>query len=128
MKKILMMVLVVLFIELPSGATTFVHYNMAGQPTHMTMGAGHVRSINNFGSNAAFTPENRMMAGERMRMRRLQQMAVARSGMARVARPLGGRTAVVTPVQPPVQISRLSRNYRVPPRTRVVRNGIICYE
>ena len=70
MKKVLWLVAVFVLINLPSGAAQ-VFYDITGAPSYVSYGGGeYTRSINNFGSNAAFLPSNAIEAGRRMRARR----------------------------------------------------------
>lgn len=128
MKKVLLIILGLLFISAPAGATTFVHYNIAGIPTHRTVGAGHRMSANHygFGSNAAFTPQNRMRAGQIMRARKMQE-AMINAGMMNPRGYQNPRMMTMTP-PPRVQMSRFDKNFRIRPKRSIVRNGIICYE
>lgn len=58
MKQILLLLLVIGFTSLSAQATTQVFYGNTGIPSNATYGATYNKSINNFGENAAFKPEN----------------------------------------------------------------------
>ena len=130
MKKVLLIVLGLIFMSAPAEAvTTIVHHNIAGVPTHITVGNGPRMSANpyRFGSNALFTPENARLAGERMRARRMQRALINSGAMGSGMQ--NPRTVNMTMTPPPAPpISRFDRNYRIPQRRSYVRNGIICYE
>lgn len=58
MKKFLTSLVIITFTGLSANATTQVFYGNTGVPTNATYGSSYNRSINNFGSNAGFAPQN----------------------------------------------------------------------
>lgn len=111
MKKFIVLILVMLFTAINAEATTTVFYGNAGRPIYRSHGAAYRTSANRFGSNAAFTPANRTMAGRSMRMGQYQK-AITRS----------------VAVSSPRNCSTLNRNY-VPhtATSSYTRNGITYY-
>lgn len=67
MKKLLLMFVFVCFTCLGASADQFLMYNNAGAPSRVMSLNGYSRSINTFGSNAAFTPVNRARTAARVR-------------------------------------------------------------
>lgn len=67
MKKILLLSMIYGLTTLGANASYSVNYNNTGTPTYGVQGGIMQKSINSFGSNAAFTPENRIKAGQKHR-------------------------------------------------------------
>lgn len=58
MKKFLTSLVIMAFTSLSANATTQVFYGNTGAPTSATYGSTYNRSVDNFGSNAGFAPQN----------------------------------------------------------------------
>lgn len=58
MKKILVTLVLIGFTTISANASTSVYYGNTGVPIGKTVGTGSMESMNNFGSNAGFTPAN----------------------------------------------------------------------
>lgn len=58
MKKILTSLIIITSMGLSANASTQVFYGNTGTPSNATYGGIYNRSINNFGYNAGFTPQN----------------------------------------------------------------------
>lgn len=67
MKKILLLSIICGLTSLGANASYTVNYSNTGTPAYGVQGGYMKQSINSFGSNALFTPENRMKAGQRKR-------------------------------------------------------------
>ena len=72
------MLVMVLFSCVPANATYQVFFNAGGVPISRAYGGGMRRSINNFGSNAGFTPRN-------IRREQARRRAIARENNLKVA-------------------------------------------
>ena len=129
MKRFILILAVMMFTTLSANAMYMQGVGGVGHPTHVMMPSGHMRSINNFGSNAAFLPKNTVGAAARMRMAR--GPATLRGG-DRFARPYGYNGynmggSMNTPR--PVQVSRFDRNYQISTtRKSYTRNGVTYFE
>ncbi len=138
MKKVLVMLVMVLFSCVPANATYQVFYNAGGVPISRAHGGGMRHSINNFGSNAGFTPQNiRREQARRRAVAREEAITNAINAMGRNNNYNNGmnprmyanysprstsRTAVVE------QQSRFDRNYTPVRATKTyTRNGITYY-
>ena len=137
MKKVLVMLVMVLFSCVPANATYQLFFNAGGVPISRAYGGGMRRSINNFGSNAGFTPRNiRREQARRRAIARENAITNAINSMGRNNSYNGGmnsgmyanysqrsvnRTAVV-------EQSRFDRNYTPARTTRsYTRNGVTYY-
>lgn len=58
MKKFLTITLILTISSLSANATTQVFYGNTGVPSHATYNGRYNKSVDNFGSNAGFTPQN----------------------------------------------------------------------
>ncbi len=137
MKKVLVMLVIVLFSCVPANATYQVFFNAGGVPTSRAYGGGMRHSINNFGSNAGFTPRNiRREQARRRAVAREEAFTKAISSMgnngynngmnprmyANYSQRSVSRTAVVD------QQSRFDRNYTPARSTKsYTRNGVTYY-
>ncbi len=112
MKKLLLMFVFVCFTCLGASADQFLMYNNAGAPSRVMSMNGYSRSINTFGSNAAFTPENQARAAARARViRRENAINKALENSGRYGYNGGGRSVAMQTSSAPV--SRLDKNYSV---------------
>lgn len=137
MKKVLVMLVMLLFSCVPANATYQVFFNAGGVPVSRAYGGGMRHSINNFGSNAGFTPRN--IRREQARRRAVAREEAITNAINSIGRNNGyngmnsrmyanysqrsvSRTAVVE------QQSRFDRNY-TPARTTksYTRNGVTYY-
>ena len=136
MKRFILILAVLLLTNVSANAVYYRSIGGIGHPTHVMTPSGQMRSLNNFGSNAAFLPHNRVAAGQRMRMR--EHMKYARTyNHDRFARPYGyygnyyrgmGYNNGVN-MNKPTQISRLDKNYQVPMAKKLyTRNGVTYFE
>ena len=117
MKKLLLMFVFVCFTCLGASADQFLRYNNAGVPSRVMSLNGYSRSINRFGSNAAFTPKNQARATARARAIRRENAinkALENSGnqMARYAGRNTSQRAVAMQTSS-VPVSRFDKNYSV---------------
>lgn len=142
MKKFILFVMLTFFAIMPVQATQIFYFN--GQPSHYSVGPGMTRSINNFGSNAIFSPKGRYQASiNAHRYRHMKHMASRRYarpyGYNRYSRPYGygrysypydysaGNNIQNTPK--PKTVSRLSKDYKIVSSGKsYVRNGVVYYE
>jgi hypothetical protein len=133
MKRFILILAVLLLTNVSANAVYYRSIGGIGRPTHVMTPSGHMKSLNNFGSNAAFLPHNRIAAGQRMRMR--EHMKYTRvHNHDRFARPygyynhgygVGPARAVVRSVPP----SRFNRNYQITSQSRsYTRNGITYFD
>lgn len=138
MKRFLLLLLLFMFTSLSAQATYSVHFGNTGRPAFRSHGGGMYRSVNRFGSNAAFTPANRRYAGVRNRaIQRDKAITKAISSMGtrnyniNSGSGYGGsgsssyyRAANIATVEP----SRLSKNY-TPAKTKKIytKDGITYY-
>lgn len=137
MKKVLVLLVMILFSCVPVNASYQVFYNAGGVPISRAYGGGMRHSINNFGSNALFTPQNiRREQARRRAIAREEAITNAINSMGKNNRYNGGmnprmysnytprstsRTAVV-------EQSRFDRNYTPTRTTRsYTRNGVTYY-
>lgn len=118
-------VLAILFIMLLTcdgvlARSVMVKFNNAGVRTSITHGAG---SVNRFGRNAAFTPRNRVLAGQRLRARRYDR------AMINALNNMGQRTININNnvASSASQVSRFDRNYTVQKQTSYTRGGVTYY-
>ena len=109
MKKLLLMFVFVCFTCLGANADQFLMYS-AGTPSRVMTMNGYSRSINTFGSNAAFTPANRARTAARLRtIRRENAINKALENSGRYGN-AGGRSVAMQTSAP---VSRFDRNYSV---------------
>ncbi len=108
MKKILLMFVFVCFTCLGASADQFLMYN-AGAPSRVMSLNGYSRSINTFGSNAAFTPANRARTAARVRAAKRENAINKYLENAGRYGNSGGRT-VAMQTQP---VSRFDKSYSV---------------
>lgn len=134
MKKFLLTVLLIMFTSLSANATYSVSFGNTGRPAFVSHGGGMPRSMHNFGSNAAFTPRNRVYAG--IRNREIQrQKAVTRAIRSMASQNCGNsnynyqRTMGTTRNSVAVQnqVSRFDRNYTVRTQKSYTRGGVTYY-
>lgn len=105
-----------------------VHYSITGHPSYVSYGGGaYTRSINNWGTNALFTPQNRIAAGRRMRAREFAKTYAQTRGQ-RLNHMGGYSPAVRTVQQKQLEISRFDKNYKISSGKNYTRNGITYYE
>ncbi len=137
MKKFLLTILMIMLTSLSAHATYSVHYGNTGVPSFAVYGGTMRRSLHSFGSNAAFTPSNRVLAGRRMRaIAREKAITKAISSMgssSRYSQPYaagGGygraysyQAASVATVEP----SRFSKDYTPRTQKSYTRGGITYY-
>jgi hypothetical protein len=127
MKKVILVFILIVFTCISAEAAQVFH-DITGRPSYVSYGGGvYTRSINNWGTNAAFTPQNCIAAGERMRARRFartyaQNMA-ARRGMGGYHQPAmhNVRSVYSTP-------SRCDKNYKISSSKSHTRNGITYFD
>lgn len=132
MKKVLLTLLMIMLTSLSAHATYSVHFGNTGRPAYTVHGGTMRRSINTFGSNAAFTPANRALAGQRMRaIARERAITKAISSMGNqyagggYGRPYSYsyRAASVATAEP----SRFSKDYTPRTQKSYTRGGITYY-
>lgn len=133
MKKFLLTILMIMLTSLSANATYSVHFGNTGRPAFAVHGGTMRRSINTFGSNAAFTPENRALAGQRMRAiarERAITKAIGSMGNYGNTYARGGynraysyRAASTVAVEP----SRFSKDYTPRTQRSYTRDGITYY-
>lgn len=113
MKKLLLLFVFICFTCLGASADQMLIYN-GGAPTRVMSFNGYSRSINNFGSNAAFTPENRARAAARQRaIRRYEAITKSIENSGRYGYYGGGGRAVAMQSSPVQSVSRFDKNYSV---------------
>lgn len=123
MKQFLTAVLVIFMTCMPVEATQFVRYSITGRPM--------VQTRTHFGSNALFTPANRMRAGARSRAyarEKAMTRAISSMGQRSCARPrnyIPMRNSVAS--TPIATQSRFDKNYVVRTQKSYTRNGITYY-
>ncbi len=125
MKKVLLTLLMIIFTSLSANATYTVHFGNTGHPAYAVHGGTVRRSLHSFGSNAAFTPSNRIRPA---RVSRTKAMTRAMKNMNRYGGNGYGnaysyRAANVVSVEP----SRFSRNYTPRTQRSYTRSGITYY-
>ena len=126
MKKVLLFFLLLIFTCLTAGAAQ-VFYGAGGVPIAVSYGGGARHSINNFGSNAAFLPHNRIRAGQRIRARKFAQTRAQILAQRHANRILPPQSVNVY-ARPNPPMSRFDRNYTISSGRRYVRNGIIYFD
>ena len=126
MKKVLFIFLLLMFTSLTAGAIQ-VNYGVCGVPVSVYHGRGVYTSVNNFGSNAAFLPQNRMRAAQRMRARRFAQTRaqIIAQQRANGLLPPPPPTMYNRPTPP---ISRFNRGYTISSGRSYIRNGIRYFD
>ncbi len=136
MKKVLVMLVMVLFSCVPANATYQVFFNAGGVPISRAHGGGMRHSINNFGSNAGFTPQNiRREQARRRAVAREEAITNAINAMGRNNSYNGGMNGMYSNYSPRatsrtavVEQSRFDRNYTPARTTRsYTRNGVTYY-
>ena len=128
MKKVLLTIFLIMFTSLSANATYSVHFGNTGRPAFAVHGGMVRRSINTFGSNAAFLPSNRALAGQRQRAI-ARERAITRA-LSSMGNPYAGRcnrtysyNANAVAVEP----SRFSRDYTPRTQKSYTRDGITYY-
>ena len=127
MKKVILAFVIMIFSGLSASAAQ-VFYDITGRPSYVSYhGGAYTRSINNWGTNAAFTPQNCIAAGERMRARRFartyaETMAERRGMGSRYNQPV---RSVHTKYSEP---SRFDKDYKISSSKGHTRNGITYYD
>ena len=58
MKKFILSLIILMFSCLSASATSQVFFTNTGRPSHISYGTSPIRSIDNFGYNAGFLPQN----------------------------------------------------------------------
>lgn len=102
----------VCFTCLGASADQFLMYGNGGSPSRVMSLNGYSRSINHFGSNAAFTPENQARTAARARaIRRYNAVTKAIENSGRASSYSGGRAVAMQTQSAP--ISRFNKNYSV---------------
>lgn len=126
MKKVLFIFLLLMFNCTIAGAAQ-VFYGAGGVPIAVSYGGGARHSINNFGSNAAFLPHNRIRAGQRIRARKFAQTRAQILAQQRgnILLPPPSANVYKRPTPP---MSRFDRNYTISSGRRYVRNGVIYFD
>ena len=137
MKRFILILAVMMYTGLCANAMT-VQY-MGGHPSRVMHASGRSSSINNFGANAAFLPQNRAAESQRLRMVKMQREYARLRGENRFARPYGyydrpyGYSKPYgygTPhsVKVPPQ-SRFDRNYQITSQSHsYTRNGVTYFD
>ena len=136
MKRFILILAMLLLTNVSANAVYYTGVGGIGRPTHVMSHSGRMVSINNFGSNAAFLPQNRIAAGQRIRMRNAYKNYAHMRGNDRFARPYGyygnyyqGTGYNNINMNRPTQISRLDKNYQIPmTRKSYTRNGVTYFE
>ena len=136
MKRFILILAVMIFTTLSANAMT-VNY-LGGYPSRIVHPSGHTSSINNFGSNAAFLPQNTAATAQRLRMQQMQREYARLRGENRFAKPYGyydrGYAGYKpygygTPHSPRTQMSRFDRNYQITSQGHsYTRNGITYFD
>ncbi|MBQ8459776.1 hypothetical protein IJ541_06710 [bacterium] len=126
MKKFLLTCLVVFFSCLSANASSQVFYGAGGRPSHVSVGGGAYRSINNFGSNALFAPQNVREAGRRQMARKFANAQIqAMTNQGRYGD--GGiHSGMVMPKR--IEISRFDKNYKISTGKSYTKNGVTYFE
>ena len=129
MKKFILTVLVIIFSALSVNAEQVFYF--AGRPSYVRTAVGGTRSLNNYGSNAAFAPRTRHINSQRAiadaRRRRFER----RMAKDRFARPYGYSYDMLRPARlsTPSQVSRFSRDIQISTTSKGhLRNGVIYYD
>ncbi|MBD5403181.1 hypothetical protein HDR58_10375 [bacterium] len=132
MKKFILTCLVICFTCIAANAEQI--FFTAGRPTHTMNGRGYVRSINNFGSNAAFSPEQTARAAQRIRRHQREDAinrAISNFGQYNnmnnrpiLNNPMTNRNTIASQR---TEVSRFDKNYTVPNRKSYTKNGITYY-
>lgn len=129
MKKFILLLSTMIFTGLCVNAQQ-VHY-FGGHPSAVRTPSGAYRSINNYGSNAAFAPRTRHINSQRAiadaRRRRFER----RMAKDRFARPYGYSYDMLRPARlsTPSQVSRFSRDIQISTTSKGhLRNGVIYYD
>ncbi len=131
MKKFLAILMVGLFTcDGAFAGTSVINYNNAGAVTSVV---AYAHSPYNFGSNAIYTPANRIRAGRRIRQIQYEK-AVIHSLKNRNNYNLNFNTnngrisqAASSTAQEPAPISRFSRDYNIRPQKTYTRGGVTYY-
>lgn len=141
-KKLLLTIILIGFTSLSANATYEVNYGMGGQMTSISHGFYTTHSVNNFGSNALFLPQNTNRGGYGRRYARPgDYYSRSRCGdeymsnhdiimeRTRMRQAYMGNRMYNTPNIPPTNnsISRLDKNYTPSGYKTISSNGIIYY-
>lgn len=112
MKKFLLMLILIGFTSLSANATYEVSYGMGGQRTSVSHGFQTTHSVNGFGRNALFLPENTARAGSRARQIEMQRAMTQ---------------ALASNMNSQNEVSRYDRSYTVRTQRSYTKNGITYY-
>lgn len=127
MKKFILTILVIIFSAISTNAAQIHYFN--GRPAYVRTTTGGMRSLNNYGSNAAFAQNIRYANSRRAVMAARQRKFARQMARNNFSRPYGYYDMVrPARVARPSQISRLNRNFQINTTTqgRLI-NGVMCY-
>ena len=154
MKKILVLFAVFLLTTCDVFAAAYsVRYSPTGARMSVTRGTGLPRSLNRYGSNALFLPQNAARAGRASRMVarqkavtraiRAQALKTESEAFATINNSIGangnniaalrgssaysGARTLSQASTAPAEVSRFSRNYKIPTQKTYTRNGVTYY-
>ena len=128
MKKFILTVLVIIFSALSVNAEQVFYF--AGHPSYVRTAAGGTRSLNNYGSNAAFAQNTRHINSQRAIMDARRRQYARQMAKNNFARPYGyyDRLRPSVPAKP-AQISRLNKNFHINTTSQGhLVNGVMCYD
>lgn len=146
MKKFILSLVIILFSCLSANATSQVFFTNTGRPSHISYGSGPRKSIDNFGYNAGFLPQNNPYYYRRSHhyQRRFAHparcCAKPRSAYkyshnhANITYRTQQRKAYTTqrvqssPRKNNQTISRFDKNYNLSPSKKISTNGVIFYK
>ena len=127
MKKFILIVLVIIFSALSVNAEQVFYF--AGRPSYVRTVTGGTRSLNNYGSNAAFAPSTRHINSQRAIMDARRRQYARRMARNNFSRPYGYYDQLRPSVAAkPSQVSRLNKDFQINTTTQGhLINGVMCY-
>lgn len=120
MKKIFAIFFILLLTSnIASARSVMVRYGNTGAIKSITRGTG---SMHRFGSNAAFTPENRIRAGQRLRARRYE------NAMINALNNRNNHQISITTASSTTEVSRFNKDYTIKPQKSYTQGGVTYYD